>query len=136
MTVLFLVRCGDDQDPPPGAVGRVLVGQPARYAYVKDEAAFTAWAKREGRVGDCGHPTQAFIRVTRDRALAAWLRSGVLPPPGIEIRQEEEVPLAVYPVERHAGELAALLWESPTRVVRSRPAERKRRAKRRARWAR
>lgn len=137
MTRLLLVRWPDDVDLPVGVIGRFETVAPARYAFIEDERVFTAWARTRGRVAECGHPTQAYVRLIRDRALERWEQAGERPPPGIAIRSESEVRIRVWPAVTHAGErVDRFLWESPVEVVRAPIVDRRSRSARRGRWRR
>lgn len=128
---LYLVRAAR---PPRGTYGRVEVGRPEVYAFVKDQALFLAWAQENLTVADCGHPSAAAVKVVTDRAVKEFQEHAVLPPPGIQIQQEPEVPLVVTAMGVHAGAWEdEFTWRSPAKVVRD---DRKKRAGRRARWAR
>jgi hypothetical protein len=136
VTQHLLVRWPDKRRVPRGTIGRYRVQPPDYYAFVADPAAFTEWSREQGRVGDCGHATQAWEKLVRERALEAWLRDGTPPPPGVRVQKESECRIRVWPTGvRDVDELVAFMWESAVDVVRPRPSRRVRSA-RRARWRR
>ncbi len=137
MSLLLLVRWPDDVDLPPGTVGVCKVAPPRRYAFVKDEAEFLAWAREEATVTDCGHVPATFTRRTTERAVEDF-EQGALPPPGVMVKEESAYRLVVRPTRPHRGEYAAdSVWESPVDIVReTRAQQRRRRAQRRRAWTR
>jgi hypothetical protein len=135
VTQHLLVRWPDNRRPPRGTFGRYQVTPPDCYAFVADPAAFMEWSAGQGRVADCGHPTQAWEKLVRERALEAWQRDGTPPPPGVMIRSESECRIRVWPISvRDVDKLAAFMWESAVEVPSSRTPQS--RSARRSRWRR